>query len=201
LAHSRSGRELDRREAAVAAELKAIRDDFEAKAATSARGVVAAWNARIAGSKAAEFFPTIRTAIISGHHRLNYYCSSCQQIGAIDVREVADKHHQRAPISVLIPSLSCKRCSPNPPLATLLDLKRPTGYSGHRLSEFPFDPVRIACRRCKRVGQYGKARLIERFGPDIVGPDLIRRLANCHRQSSMSNPCGAHYADLEGSKV
>jgi hypothetical protein len=192
MAHSHSNRELDRREAAVAAELVAIRDDFEAKAATSARRVVAAWNARIARSKAAEFFPTIRTAIISGHHCLNYCCPGCQQIGLIDVRQVADKHHQRAPISVLIPSLTCKRCRPTPPLATLLNLERPTGYVGHRLSAFPFDPVRIVCRACKRLGQYSKTRLIERFGPDIVGPDLIRRLANCDRQSSMNDPCGAH---------
>jgi hypothetical protein len=109
LAHSRSSRELDRQEAAVAAELAAKRDDFEVQAAASARRVVAAWHARIAGSKAAEFFPTIRTAIISGHHRLNYYCPGCQQIGSIDVRQVADRHHQRAPISVLLPSLTCKR--------------------------------------------------------------------------------------------
>ena len=39
------------------------------------------------------------------------------------------------------------------------------GMSGsHPIGEFPFDPVRIECKRCGRSGRYAKARLIERFG-------------------------------------
>ena len=34
------------------------------------------------------------------------------------------------------------------------------------LAEHPTDMVRIACTKCERRGQYRKATLIERFGPD-----------------------------------
>jgi hypothetical protein len=97
---------------------------------------------------------------------------------------------------VLIAKLSCKSCCPNPPLATLLDLECPTAYPGMTLADFPFDPVRIECARCDRRGQYNKARLIARYGPNIVGPDVLRQIVDCKREKAMNDPCGAHFTDL-----
>jgi hypothetical protein len=39
-------------------------------------------------------------------------------------------------------------------------------YSSPPLSAFPFDPVRLDCEKYGRRGQYRKATLIERHGPD-----------------------------------
>jgi hypothetical protein len=165
-------------------------------ATVRAQSIVSAWNARARRGEPAEFFPTFETVLAAGCWRLSYCCPACRQMATVDVRDFAEKHHPQAPVSMLIPKLSCKQCCPNPPLATLQELGRPQGYSSETLAAFPIDPVRIACNRCDRRGQYRKARLLEMFGSEIVGPDLLRRIANCDRQSSMNDPCGAHFADL-----
>jgi hypothetical protein len=59
------------------------------------------------------------------------------------------------------------------------------------IAEFPFDPVRIECQRCGRAGSYRKAGLIERFGADAAGPDVLVELAACDRRKSFGDPCGA----------
>ena len=41
---------------------------------------------------------------------------------------------------------------------------KPGEMFGNKLRDFPYDPVRLACERCDRKGQYRKATLIERFG-------------------------------------
>ena len=38
------------------------------------------------------------------------------------------------------------------------------------LSEYPGELVRLACEKCGRVGQYRKAKLIERYGADVRLP-------------------------------
>jgi hypothetical protein len=81
-------------------------------------------------------------------------------------------------------------------MAVLLDLASPAGeyiYTAKPLSAFPEGIVRIVCGRCNRSGQYHKTTLLERYGPHIVGPDLLRKIANCDRQHSVNHPCGAHY--------
>jgi hypothetical protein len=45
------------------------------------------------------------------------------------------------------------------------------------LGEFPFDVVRIDCERCGRARRYALAGLIERFGADAAGPDVLMELA------------------------
>jgi hypothetical protein len=67
------------------------------------------------------------------------------------------------------------------------------------LGEFPFDVVRIECERCSRAGSYALARLIERFGADAAGPDVLMELAQCEHRKDFSRPCGARYTDLGGS--
>jgi hypothetical protein len=92
----------------------------QAKAAVRGRRLVALWNARASRRRPPQFYPTIYTAIVAGYPLLNYMCPGCQQCGRRDLR-YADRH-PAASISSLIPSLSCRRCSPNPPFAVLLTL-------------------------------------------------------------------------------
>jgi hypothetical protein len=74
--------------------------------------------------------------------------------------------------------------------------------SGSRsLGEFPLDVVRIDCERFGRAGRYAKARLIERFGADAPGPDVLMELAACPRRKDFSAPCGARFTDLAASKI
>jgi hypothetical protein len=77
-----------------------------------------------------------------------------------------------------------------------------TRYSAPKISEFPFEMVRLACDRCSRRGQYRRATLIARFGPDTVGPEVLRQIANCTGgiTSGQWSACGAYYADLVRSK-
>jgi len=48
---------------------------------------------------------------------LSYSCPACQQVGSVDLRTL--DRHPGAAISSLIPSVSCRRCSPNAPFARL----------------------------------------------------------------------------------
>jgi hypothetical protein len=63
------------------------------------------------------FYPTIGAAIAAGVPWLTYSCPACQQVGAVDLRTL--DRHPGAAISSVIPSLSCRRCSPNAPFAKL----------------------------------------------------------------------------------
>jgi hypothetical protein len=70
-------------------------------------------------------------------------------------------------------------------------------YSSPPISAFPFDPVRLVCDVCGRRGQYRKKTLVDRFGPDIVGPDLLAAVANCPRHRALREErCGIVYEDL-----
>jgi hypothetical protein len=69
-------------------------------------------------------------------------------------------------------------------------------YSSPPISAFPFDPVRLVCDQCGRRGQYRKQTLIGRYGPDIVGPDLLVEVAQCPRRKSLGDRCGIVYEDL-----
>ncbi len=64
------------------------------------------------------------------------------------------------------------------------------------LRDYPGDMVRLSCDRCGRVGQYRKATLIARFGPDIALPDLQHEIAKCERRGKMHDACAAHYVGL-----
>ncbi len=89
-------------------------------AAADAVCVVAQWNARARDGAPPPFFPTFGAAGSARMTRLAFMCPGCQQIGETDLRRL--DFHPDAPISALIPRLSCRRCSPNPPLAVLLEL-------------------------------------------------------------------------------
>jgi hypothetical protein len=66
----------------------------------------------------------------------------------------------------------------------------------HSLGEFPHAVVRIECERCGRAGSYRLAGLIERFGADAAGPDILMELAACERRKNFSQRCGARFTDL-----
>jgi hypothetical protein len=112
------------RAAALAAEAKK-RADAERKAIAEAQKIVAIWNARQAGGRALWFYPTIGAAIAAGLPWLSFSCPACGQFGSVDLRTL--DRHQGAAISSVIPSVSCRRCSPNAPFARLemLTAERP----------------------------------------------------------------------------
>jgi hypothetical protein len=116
-------RAQDRERAAARAAEAARRAEVERKAVVDAQKVVAVWNARQASGGALWFYPTIGAAIAAGLPWLSFSCPACGQFGSVDLRTL-DRHPGGA-ISGLIPSLSCRRCSPNAPFAKLEMLERP----------------------------------------------------------------------------
>jgi hypothetical protein len=118
-------RAQERERAAAEAAAKAKRLELERKATAEAQKIVAVWNARQAGGRALWFYPTIGAAIAAGVPWLTYSCPACQQVGAVDLRTL--DRHPGAAISSLIPSVSCRICSPNAPFARLemLTAERP----------------------------------------------------------------------------
>ena len=118
-------RAQERERAAALAAQKAKRIEAERKAQTDAQKIVAIWNARQAGGRALWFYPTIGAAIAAGLPWLSFSCPACGQCGSVDLRTL--DRHPGAAISNLIPSVSCRRCSPNAPFARLetLTAERP----------------------------------------------------------------------------
>jgi hypothetical protein len=99
---------------------KRAREVVTAKAAREAKRVVGIWNARHTASRDLWFYPTIDAAIGTECPWLRFYCPACRQIGEVDPRKL--DRHRGATIESLIPTLSCRRCRPNPPFAKLLGL-------------------------------------------------------------------------------
>jgi hypothetical protein len=77
------------------------------------------------GGRALWFYPPIGAAVTAGVPWLTYSCPAYQQVDSVDLRTL--DRHRGASISSLIPSLSCRRCSPNAPFAKLemLTAERP----------------------------------------------------------------------------
>jgi hypothetical protein len=67
------------------------------------------------------------------------------------------------------------------------------------LRDYPFDMVRLSCTKCARRGQYRKATLIERFGPNYGLVSMRLDLAEgCPKiaENRISDLCGVVYPDL-----
>jgi hypothetical protein len=118
-------RAQERERAAARAAEEAKRAEAEREGAAEAQKIVEIWNARQAGGRALWFYPTIGAAIAAGLPWLTFYCPACTVVGSVDLRKL--DRHRGAAISSLIPSLSCRRCSPNAPFAKLeaLTAERP----------------------------------------------------------------------------
>jgi hypothetical protein len=50
-----------------------------------------------------------------------------------------------------------------------------------QLYEYSGDRVRLSCEKCGHAGQYRKQSLIERYGADILLPDLRVEIAQCRK--------------------
>jgi hypothetical protein len=107
----------ERERAAARAAEEGKRAAAERKAIADAQKIVAIWNARQAGGRELWFYPTIGAAIAAGFPWLTYSCPGCRMVGTVDLRSI--DQHLGASISSLIPSVSCRRCSPNAPFAKL----------------------------------------------------------------------------------
>ena len=118
-------RAQEREHAAARAADEAKRAEAERKAAADTQKIVEIWNARQAGGRELWFYPTIGAAIAAGLPWLTYSCPGCRMVGSVDLRTL--DRHPGASISSLIPSLSCRRCSPHAPFAKLemLTAERP----------------------------------------------------------------------------
>jgi hypothetical protein len=113
-------RAQERERAAARAAEEAKRAEAQRKLAAEAQKIVEIWNARQAGGRALWFYPTIGAAIAAGLPWLTFYCPGCTVVGSVDLRSL-DRHRDAA-ISSLVPSLSCRRCSPHAPFAKLKTL-------------------------------------------------------------------------------
>jgi hypothetical protein len=73
-----------------------------------------------------------------------------------------------------------------------------------RLADFPFETVRLACRKCPRKGQYRKATLLDRYGADqntvelrlILAADCPKVIAN-----KITDLCGVIYSGKSEAEV
>jgi hypothetical protein len=92
------------------------------RAAAQLRPIIPIWNAQAAGGEL-WFYPTIGGAVIAGFPFLDFYCPGCLQCGTVDLRQI--DRHPSASLQSLIPALSCRRCTPNPPFAQLAGLRQP----------------------------------------------------------------------------
>jgi hypothetical protein len=61
--------------------------------------------------------------------------------------------------------------------------------------------IRLICDKRGRKGQYRKATLVAKFGPDIIMPDLLHKVADCPTWDPKRGGCSVHYdltpAELE----
>jgi hypothetical protein len=68
----------------------------------------------------------------------------------------------------------------------------------YALSEIGTPTVKITCAHCPRRGRYDRDRLIDKYGADMTGPDLLNTLsADCthHPPLSTLRVCGARFED------
>jgi hypothetical protein len=110
--------EDQRREAAE--KEAANRRATDAQVLEDAERLIAAWNERQAKRMPMLFSPTIGAAVTAWF--LWVRCPACRTINAIDLRTL--DRHRDAPVTSLIPALSCRSCRPNAPFAEVVRLSR-----------------------------------------------------------------------------
>ena len=93
--------------------------------------IIAQWNECLAADYPLFFSPTLRAALLSGHHSLDVLCRGCDTIARVDLRNVSRPHSTT--IHEIVFRLSCRRCRGEAPfplpvcgasqqLAVVLDL-------------------------------------------------------------------------------
>jgi hypothetical protein len=69
-------------------------------------------------------------------------------------------------------------------------------YDRHKsLGNYPLPMVRLACSKCERRGQYQTAKLIERFGPELMMCSLAFHLFECAKRKNYSDYCGFYFPE------
>ena len=65
----------------------------------------------------------------------------------------------------------------------------PKSSSSLTIKDFPTDRIEVECKKCGRHGRYRKTTLIEKYGSDIVLPDLLGLIASdCEEWQVLGNP-------------
>src|SRR5260370_8132380 len=107
----------------VAGKEAASRRATDAQALEDAERLIAAWNERQAKRMPPLFSPTIGAAITACCWFLWVRCPACRTTNSIDLRTLAP--HPDAPVTSLIPPLSCPPYRPTAPFASPLRHPRP----------------------------------------------------------------------------
>jgi hypothetical protein len=100
----------------------AARREIDPQIIADAERLIEHWNERQAKRLPMLFSPTIGAAIAAGYWFLWVRCPACRTTNAIDLRTL--DRHRDAPVTSLIPALSCSSCRPNVPFAELIRLSR-----------------------------------------------------------------------------
>jgi hypothetical protein len=66
-------------------------------------------------------------------------------------------------------------------------------YTSNTLAECERPMIRLICEQCGRKGQFRKATLVSKYGPDIVMPDLLRKVADCTKFDPHRGGCRVKY--------
>lgn len=66
-------------------------------------------------------------------------------------------------------------------------------YNSPTLADLPHRMIGLECAKCGRRGRYLKATLLKRYGPDVVLPELLHRIAQCERHEKLGDACGVSY--------
>jgi hypothetical protein len=70
------------------------------------------------------------------------------------------------------------------------------GKGCYHLGEMKVAMIRLYCPECHRFAQFRTTRLLERFGPDMAMPSMLRELKPCNIGSGTSGPqCQLVYWD------
>ncbi len=89
-------------------------------------------------------------------------------------------------------------CGLEPTTIQWRPIQRRRHVRAYTLSSFHLDLVRIECQKCGRFGQYRRAKLVARYGPDGSMPDLLSDIAaDCPKTGDLGlDRCGALFPDL-----
>jgi len=66
----------------------------------------------------------------------------------------------------------------------------PRSNSSITIKDFPTYRFKVECKKCGCHGRYRKATLIEKYGSDIVLPDLLGLITgDCEERQALGYPC------------
>jgi hypothetical protein len=65
-------------------------------------------------------------------------------------------------------------------------------------STYPTNTITVRCDQCRRVGRYKRGTLLDKFGPDMAMPDILKAITqDCGRNAPLSTDrCKAVFEEL-----